>query len=274
MQPGARYPTVVVNESEEDAQWLRGLMDGFRDGSALGRLLAHRALGVSDVSIMAGIPESKLLAVIDDEEAPDFQFLIRLSSVLGLHVVDLFVMTGVQVPEELSPLDSEAGGLVPGIVQSAVRLSPHSRKRLFELARSLPQCERTRRPPEPKDYERYPPGFGGILVRMLENRNLKWVSSAKVLYILGGSPPMSAHVIGALGQGRREITPRLVADFSAVLGISEGDLAAVGGMVNPGGRFPVSPAATESATLIWETRRLTREQVRHLNDQVASMRQG
>jgi hypothetical protein len=248
-------------------------VDGFRDGSALGRLLRHRALGVSEVSIMAGIQESELLAVIDAEETPGFQFLLRLSSVLGLHVADLFVMTGVQVPEELSPLDSEAGGLVPSLVQSAVRLSLSSRKRLLDLVRSLPQCERTRPLPEPKDYERYPSGFGGILVRMLETRNLKWVSSAKVLYILGGSPPMSAHVIGALGQGRREITPRLVADFSAVLGISEGDLAAVGEMVIPEGQFPVSPAAADSAMLIWETRRLTREQVRHLSDQVASMRQ-
>ena len=194
---------------------------------------------------MAGIPESKLLAVIDDEETPDFQFLLRLSPVLGLHVADLFVLAGVQVPEELSPLDSEADWLVPNIVQNAVRFPPHSRKRLLELVRSLPQCERTRPLRERKDYERYPPGFGGILVRMLENRNLKWLSSAKVLHILGGSPPMSAHVIGALGRGEREITPRLLADFSAILGISEGDLAAVGG-VAAGVAFPPAPGSAAS----------------------------
>lgn len=249
-------------------------MDGFTSGAALGRLLRRRALSVSDLSIRADVPESRLRAMIDGEGTPDPQVLLGLSSALDLNLADLFVIANVPVPEELAPLASEAGGLVPSVVQIAAKLPPHSRRRLLELARSLPQCERARPVPEPKDYERYPSGFGGILVRMLENRNLKWVASAKLLYILGGSPPMSAHVIGALGQRRREVTPRLVADFAAVLGISAQDLAAVGGIEIHEEEFPVSPAAAELAMLIWETRRLAREQVRQLADQVASMRQG
>lgn len=249
-----------------------GLMDGFTDATALGRLLRRRSLGVGDLSAMADVPESELRAVIDDGGTPDFQVLLGLSSALDLHLADLFVLANVQVPEELAPADSTAGGLVPSIVQSAVKLPSHSRRRLLEFARSLPQCDRIGSVPEPKDYERYPPGFGGILVRMLENRNLKWVSSAKLLYILGGSSPMSAHVIGALGQGRREVTPRLVADFAAVLGISAEDLAAVGGMEIHEDDFPVNPAAADLAMLIWETRRLTREQVQQLGGLAASLR--
>jgi hypothetical protein len=248
-------------------------MDEFRDGTALGRLLRHRALGVSDLSITTDIPEPQLRAVIDDGRTSEFRVLRRLSSALDLHLADLLVMANVQRPERLAPLDSEAGGLVPTLVQSTAKLPSDYRRRLIELARSLPQCERTKPVPEPEDYERYPSDFGGILVRMLENRNLSWVSSAKALYLLGGSPPMSAHVIGALGQGRREVTPRLLADFAAVLGISVGDLAAVGGM-EIREEFPVSPAAADLSMLIWEVRRLTREQVRQLGDEAVSIGQG
>ena len=96
-----------------------------------------------------------------------------------------------------------------------------------------------------------PPGFGGMLVRMLANRNLGWPSSVKVLYLLGGSFPMSAHVIGAVGHGRRELSPRILADFAAVLGISVGDLAAVGGISQPEEELPISPVAADAAALIW-----------------------
>jgi hypothetical protein len=246
----------------------------FSEGTALGRLLRRRGLDGSELAVRAGIPELTLRTVIDDGETADFQIWLQLASALDLHLADVLVMAGVQIPEDLAPLDSDAGGLVPGIVQSAIKLSPHSRMRLLDFARSLPQCERERPAPEPKEYEQYPRGFGGILVRMLENRNLKWVSSAKVLYMLGGSPPMSAHVIGALGQGRREVTPRLAADFAAVLGISMTDVAALGGMAIPEEEPTVSPAAAEVAMLIWETRRLTREQVQQLSDQIVSMREG
>jgi hypothetical protein len=247
-------------------------MGEFTGDTALGRLLRQRALGVSSLSITTDVPESQLRAVIDGRTS-EFRVLWRLSSALDLHLADLLVMANVQIPETLAPLDSEAGGWVPALVQSAAKLSSHYRRRLIELARSLPQCERTKPVPEPEDYERYPSDFGGILVRMLENRNLRWVSSAKVLYLLGGSPPMSAHVIGALGQGRRKVTPRLLADFAAVLGISAGELAAVGGM-EIREEFPVSPAASDLSMLIWETRRLTREQVRQLGDEAVSIRHG
>jgi hypothetical protein len=154
--------------------------------------------------------------MIDDGETPDFQIFPQLSSALDLHLADLLVMANVRIPEELAPLDSEAGGRVPDIVHRAVRLSSDSRNRLLEFARSLPQRERTRPVPEPKDYERYP-------------------------------------------------------YFAAVLGISAGDLSAVGGMEINEGEFPVSPVAAELSMLIWETRRLAREQVWRLGDEVASM---
>jgi hypothetical protein len=105
---------------------------------------------------------------------------------------------------------------------------------------------------------------------MLRNRNLDWLSAAKTLYLLGGTHLMSASTVGMLERGRKEMTPRLLADFAAVLGMGAGDLAAMGGIELPPEELPVHPCAPEMAELIWETRRLTHEQVRHLIDQVKS----
>jgi hypothetical protein len=75
--------------------------------------------------------------------------------------------------------------------------------RLLALARALPQQEQTRPVPAPKPWEECPPGFGGVLLRMLRNRNLDWLASAKTLYLLGGSHPMSASTVGMLGADAR-----------------------------------------------------------------------
>jgi hypothetical protein len=96
------------------------------------------------------------------------------------------------------------------------------------------------------------------------------VSAAKVLYLVGGAQPMSASTVGMLGRGRKEMTPGLLVGFAAVMGMDAGDLAAMGGIELPPEQPPVHPCATEMAELIWETQRLTYEQVRHLVDQVKS----
>ena len=62
-----------------------------------------------------------------------------------------------------------------------------------------------------------------------------------------------------------------MADVAAVLGISAGDLSAVGGMEIHEEEFPVSPAAAELSMLIWEAPRLVREQMRQLDDLAASI---
>jgi hypothetical protein len=177
-------------------------------------------------------------------------------------------MAEVPVPDQLAPLDDTAGSSAASLLSAARHLSPQSLERLLALARELPQQERTRPVPPPRPYESYPPGFGGVLLRMLRNRNLDWVSAAKTLYLLGGTHPMSASTIGMLGRGRKAITPRLLADFAAVLGLDAADLAAMGSIGLPPEELPVHPCAPGMAELIWEARRLTEEQVRHLIDQV------
>jgi hypothetical protein len=235
-------------------------------GGYLNRLLAHRG---RDPNGLAEVDRAALEAVLNGSP-PTLDLLGQLAPVLGLRLPDVCVMAQVPVPELLAPLDDRAGTAVASLVNVAWRRSPQSIGRLLMLARALPQQERTRPVPPPRPYEEYPPGFGGVLLRMLRNRNLGWVSAAKVLYLLGGTHLMSASTVGLLGRGRKELTPRLLADFAAVLGLDAGELAAMCEIELPLAELPVHPSAAELGELIWEARRLTYEQVRQVTDQVKS----
>lgn len=264
--PGGWHGGRAPPAPSEGACQAGGVTESSGSSGLIRRLLAHRGL---DVSALTGTGGPGFLAALDDPEVTP-AVLGQLARVLGLHLPDLYVMAGIPVPEELAPLDDRSGTWVDSLVNAACRVSPQSLERLLALARGLPQQDRTRPVPVPRPYEEYPPGFGGVLLRMIRNRNLGWVAAAKTLCLLGGSHPMSASTVGMLGRGRKGITPRLLADFAAVLGIDAGDLAAMNRMELPPGDLPVHPCAPEMAGLIWEARRLTYEQVRHLVDEVKS----
>lgn len=231
-------------------------------GGLLTRLLDHRGLGIRDLPGQAGIPESEARAVLDEAAAPDPSFLQKLASILGWHPEDLYVLADLPVPEHLMPLEPGMGRLVRDFVRNSLKLSAESRERLVESVRALPQQHRSQQPsPAPEAYRRFPPGLGSLLVRMLDNRNLDWLSATDLLYLAGG-PILSGSMVGSVGLGRKRVTPQLLASFATVLGIPVGDLAAVGGVEVPADIAPRNPAATEMATLIWEARRLTSWQLR------------
>jgi hypothetical protein len=241
-------------------------------GVLLARLCSHRGLDVRVLPELAGIPERDIQAVLDGAD-PSPVLLRRLAAALGLHAADLFVIAEALVPEELSPLDSAVGWEVHNVVAEAVRLSPELRKQLLELARSLPQQPRAKPAPAPKNYEQYPPGFGAVLVGMLANRNLDWMSSVRVLgWLTRGSLYWSSATVGMVGRGDKEMTPELLADFAAVLGIPVEDLAVLGGIELPAGGLPTHEAPADMAALIWEVRRLTANQVRQVLEEAKSMR--
>lgn len=237
-------------------------------GAVLVRLLSCKDLSVSLLGRRMGIPEPEFRAVLDGA-APDGALVWKLAPELGLHVADLFVIADMPVPKELSPVDAGIGRLVAGLVQAAMELSPNSRRQVLEFMRGLPQQDRTQGVPVIADevYERFPPGFGKILVLMLRNRNLDWLPATELIYRAGG-PILSGSMIGSVGLGRKEVTPRLLAAFAAVLGIPSGDLAAIEGSRRLCTADPASLAGGDMAALIWEARRLTAEQVRQVREQM------
>ncbi|QES54752.1 hypothetical protein DEJ51_11385 [Streptomyces venezuelae] len=230
----------------------------------LARLAEHRGLSIEDLSRLAAVPEAGLRAVLDGA-APDPSLLKRLAPVLQLHVEDLFVIASVPLPQEMTPLDPAAGGEAALLAKNAIGLPRQDRERLRRIAAALPQQDRTRPTPEPPAYMTYPPGPGGLVMRLLANRNLGWSAGAQTFLSLTGRY-WSAATYGQVGHGEVELTPDLQADYATVLGIRADDLSVLTGIGLPDGHRPPPRAAVEVAGLVRGVRRLTRHQVRELAD--------
>jgi hypothetical protein len=239
----------------------------------LARLLDHRAL---DARSLPGTEnETAELRTVLRGAVPGPSLLRRLAAALGMHAPDLYVIAGMEVPPDLAPLDVKAGPETARLVWQAGQLPGDRLSELLDLARSLPQQDRAEPFPPPRKYEQYPPGFGGMLARMLATRNLDRMSSVRVLYAVSlGRVYWSAATIGLVGRGRKEVTPVLVTVFAAALGIPAGDLAAIGGMRLPADpEIPLNPSADAMAELTWEARRLAAEQVKLVHSKAEAMRQ-
>ena len=183
-----------------------------------------------------------------------------------MHTADFFVMSGLSVPDELAPLDVKGGPIVDALVRVAIRLEVEQRRRLREYVRSLPQHGRSQQAQTLPAYEQYEPSVGAIFVRMLRNRNLDWSSSARILFHLAGVGPLSASTVGAIGHGRKELSPELLVGFATVLAIPADDLAALAGTGLDDRTPSVKSDATDVGELIWDVRRLTADQIRQVCD--------
>jgi hypothetical protein len=227
---------------------------GFSGG--LGRLLARHW---SDVVATADVPGLQLDALLTGGPA-DPSVLRRLAAPLGWHTADLFVVAGLDLPEDLVPASDTGPWHVGSVLEDAVRLTRDSLRRLHETIRSLPE-HRPSWPPTPP-LRSYPLGPGEVLLRLLDNRNIRRYA-AKVLVMVGDGPYVSQATVAMLGPGRVRLTPRYITAFAAVLGVPADDLAAVTG-VAAATDLDRHPAHAELARLAWDARRLTGEQLAHV----------
>lgn len=204
-------------------------------------------------------------------QTPGQGFLRSCADALGLHAPDVFLIAGVRVPEEELPLDDHAGGDLPSLVSRALQLPISGREQLFDRACALPQEPRIHPPRQPRLYEQYPTGFGGLLVQMLALRNLTWSTSARVLYLMSGVY-LSAATIGAVGRGRKELDSEPLAGLAVVLGIPAPVLASLTGL--PVEEVSLKPSVKTAgvAELLWEARRLTAHQVLQLGEVALDIR--
>ncbi|MGW7612952.1 hypothetical protein ACWGKW_38055 [Streptomyces sp. NPDC054766] len=227
-------------------------------------------LDIGVLARRAGVPEPELRSVLAGV-APTPSLLRSLGPALGMHAVDVFVMAGATVPDDLAPLDAGARKWVPHVVQHAVDLPSEKKSELRHLVRSLPQRKPAQPPPFPQLFD--PPAGppGALLVRMLRYRNLDWMGMARTFHFLTGRY-WSASTYGMVGAGRKQLAPDLVADFGTLLGIPVGDLTALTGITPSEEPHTQEPAAADMAELIWDLRRLTTDQVLQTSEAAASMR--
>lgn len=240
---------------------------GFR--ARLAWLSDHRGLGPQELADRAGSTTDEVLALLAGE-ALDQGLLRRLAPVLGFHAVDLFVLAGLAIPENMAPLDRAAAKWVASTVTDAVRLPAAGRRELLQSVRSLPQQER-RSSFAPKPLMPLDRGPGAWVIRMLQYRNLNWTGMAKTLAFVTPTY-LSAATYGVIGSGRMPLSPRLVIDFAAVLGIDARELAALTGVRLRDVPPPPSPEAVDAAALLWEMRRLSADQACHCSESARSRR--
>ena len=240
-------------------------------GVQLMRLAELRGLDVGSLARRATVAETEITSVLDGSE-PGPLLLRRLASALDLHQSDLFVIAGRQVPDDLAPPDATAASVIGSLAWGLTYL-PRAVPELHQLVQSLPRQPRPQgSPTATPSYQHYPSNAGGLVLRLLHNRNLNWTGSARYLFGLGGGNMLSASTIGMIGHGKKAMTPELLAGFAAVLDVPGRDLGALTGIdltsVNP----PVHPDAGEAAALIWSARRLTADQLRQVHDRAHVIR--
>ncbi|MGK5684142.1 XRE family transcriptional regulator [Actinoplanes sp. URMC 104] len=201
---------------------------------------------------------------------PDPGLLRRVAPALGLHTSDLFVIVDEPVPDDLTPLDTTGGA---ALLAWPMTYLPGAVPRLREFVASLPQLPRPPgpRPPVPS-FQHYPDGPGGLLLRLLHNRNLTWTGAAKYLLGLGRGDALSASTIGMIGHGRKALTPELLTRIAALLDIPARDLSALTGVDVAVLDRPVHPDAAGAAALLWEARRLTGAQLSRVHDRAHVLR--
>jgi len=233
------------------------------------RLLDRRHVSAAGLSAEHGISQSELRLVLEGA-APDREILDLLAAALGWHPEDIYVTASLPVPDEMAPLDPAAGKLMYKLVDEAMRLSLTARDELRQFAQSLPQQPRPESISATPEWKQYQRGFGAIMVKFLENRNLDW---RPAVYVLHRMTPLylSAATIGSIGHGRKQLTPDELAEFSVVLGIAAGDLAALAGIELPAESERPDPSAAEIPGLIWAARRLTAAQVLQVIEMAKSL---
>ncbi|MGW1412250.1 hypothetical protein [Streptomyces sp. NPDC002403] len=231
-------------------------------------LLDHRELSAQELADRAGSTENEVRAVLAGEALSE-GLLRRIAPAVGFNAVDLFILAGLAVPDDMAPLDAAAERWAPYIVMDALHLPVAERRELLQLIRSLPQEDRL----SVFAVKRLAPlaGPGGRVIRMLQYRNLGWTGMAKLLAVVTPTY-LSASTCGVIGSGRKELTARLVIDFAALLGIDAREMAALTGIHLREVPPPPAPEAADAAVLLWEARRLSAAQAKHVSELASSMR--
>lgn len=198
--------------------------------------------------------------------------LRRLAPALGLHTSDLFAIAGQEVPDDLA-MRRRPGAARLGSLIWTLTYIPGAVPDLGALIRAMPLLPAPFVPRQPTPpHRQYPDGPGGLVLRLLENRDLGWMNAAKAMLGLGRRPALSAATIGAIGRGTKELTPDLLIGLGAAIDIPILDLAALTGVDVSGDHRPVHPDAAEAARLFWNSRRLTAAQWKAVGERGHALR--
>ncbi|MYT26525.1 hypothetical protein GTW69_40745 [Streptomyces sp. SID7760] len=190
---------------------------------------------------------------------PTEDYLQDLAERTGLRPHDLLLAADLPLPETACHFDAMAGAS-SSLVFHCLGLPAHERQLLCNRARSMTVAPELLVPLQRRPYEQYPPGFGSLLVRMLELRNLNWSRAAKAMCLVSGVCKAGS-TIGAVGRGAKPLDAELLEGFAAILGVPVAVLASLTSHPAPAAPRTPAPGELDTASLVWEVRHLTVGQV-------------
>ncbi|WP_330275747.1 hypothetical protein OG205_08795 [Lentzea sp. NBC_00516] len=200
------------------------------------------------------------------EFAADWPRLVTLGE--NLHESDRLAIASRPMPHELLPLAPHASGSVDTLLRHFLPLSPEQRAEVLTLAKSLPSQDRTENASMPFLYTLClnNAGPGGVVMRLLANRNLTPSAIAKMTYrVTNGGRYWSASTYIGVSTGRTKLTPELLGELAVLLNIPAVELEALTGIT------PVGTPDPEVGDLVWECRRLTGDQIWQLREFAESL---
>jgi hypothetical protein len=236
------------------------------------RLMERRGLGATALAGQTGVPEAEVRAVLSGATPGEAQ-LRRLAPALGMHEADLLAIAWIDVPKDLAPLDRRASFCLPQMVGHAARLPPEQVRGLRDSVNRMPQEERPQpaRPPGAFErFERLSRTPGGLLMRLFANRNLGSRAAYAITAVAWRG--LSPSTVWMAGHGRKDLSGEELADYISVLDISAAEMSVVTGADLPAPARRRPPGTTEAARLLWDVRRLSDGQVRHVYEMVKSYR--
>jgi hypothetical protein len=206
----------------------------------------------------ASCAEEELLEFLGGGQA-ETAVLVRLARVLGLRFSDFCIIANADGGSESKPLNAAVGEKIVDLVKVAMKLPLASVRRLSEEGRHMPRDEAVAELATYKLEQGPSVGFGGMVIRLLQNRNFDWSSIMRVMALATGQY-LSMSDYARIGAGRREVKPAEIVNFSIVLGIDVGTMAALSEM-DAGAAWEVSDLQREISGLIWDIRSLDVRQI-------------
>jgi hypothetical protein len=220
--------------------------------------MGHHGIIPEGLAERASCTEGEILEFLDGGQAQT-AVLVRVARVLGLRFPDFCIIADADSGSESRPLNAAVGEEIVKLVKVAMRLPLPSVRRLSEEGRRMPRDEVAA---ELATYElrRGPSaGFGGVVIRLLQNRNFNWYSIMCVMELVTDQL-MSMSEYARIGAGRREVSPAQIANFAIVLGIDAGAMAALSG-VDAAVIREADDLQREISGLIWDMRSLDVRQI-------------
>ncbi|MFI0367860.1 hypothetical protein ACH35V_08265 [Actinomadura sp. 1N219] len=242
-------------------------------GVLLTRLLNCRQADIAWLASASSIPESELRSVTDGAPPSPSQ-CEGLATALGFHAADLFVVAGLSVPESFQPCEPATGLHLTRLISVAMALPADQRTHIYECVEQSPQLSPVHSADPPRTYYQGNGGFGEMLVAMLcVNRNLLSPTSAvqTLARLTRGGMYVAASTLHSIAAGRAPLKATWLVGFATTLGIPVADLAAMTGTDLCEPAPPDDPLAAEMATLLWNCRRLTVNQIENVLAEAEAM---